>query len=727
MQVVIICVNDVRMELVVFKSKYWVGCIGVSVCIVSSNLRAKQDGQIEKIEVVGRAQQFYLESQSTIGTKTNLDILALPQSAQILTEQLIIDQAARNITDLYRSIAGVSEFSYSGVTFRGFRDDANVFYDGVRGDPYSGFGVPQLFNVASVEVLKGPASALYGGGEPGGMINYVTKKPSYNDKKELKLTIGNFATQGASLNLTGGLKQHVAYRLGGFYEQQNSFRNNADAKNTELAGGLLFDLSEATQLTTTVDFIKQDLGGNRLRGVPVDDAGNFLVAPSYNANEKSDYQNLQALVLQTNLNHNFTDNFYVNTTLRYLDNKRNQAYHESQNWVDVNGDGLANIDDQTIRREYRKQYRSNKESSLTADFVYEFDVSGINHQLLFGADYHTVKTEYDYFRARFEADGVKNLNIFALNYGITDPSSYHLTDMNRDGVDSDRSGIYLQDVVELGKQWIVIAGLRYDNFKEFNQETAYSYTDNGVTPRIALTYQPFDYLSMYVNYSESFNPISSGDQEDVNGEGDLKPESGKQTEVGMKNQWFDGRIMNTFAIYRINKENVVMSNPNDTGAGDGIPALLNIGEVESNGFETTLVGDMSDNWTITANYAYNDTLVIKGIDNDAITNTFGDGTRFANAPRHQAGLWSRHAIVAIDSSIAFGLNYVSEQISLSGQTVKPFTVFDMSWTTSWDALLLSVNFNNLFDKEYAVSGFSQRNGHFPGSPREVVAQLSYQF
>ena len=121
---------------------------------------------IERLEVVGRAQQFYLDSKTTIGTKTDADILDIPLSAQVLSKQLIIDQAARDITDLYRSIAGVSEFSYSGVTFRGFRDSSNVFYDGVRGDPFSGFSVPQVFNVERVEILKGPAAAIYGGGEP---------------------------------------------------------------------------------------------------------------------------------------------------------------------------------------------------------------------------------------------------------------------------------------------------------------------------------------------------------------------------------------------------------------------------------------------------------------------------------------------------------------------------------------------------------------------------------
>jgi len=710
-----------------FNPNYLALSIAVSLSAFSQMTFAKQSDKIETIEVTGRAQQFYLETESKIGTKTNLDLIKLPQSAQVLTEQLIIDQAARDITDLYRSIAGVSEYSYSGVTFRGFRDDANVFYDGVRGDPYSGFGVPQLFNVERVEVLKGPASALYGGGEPGGMINYVTKKPSYLEKRELKLTLGNYNTRGASLDMTGGLSDTMAYRLGGFYEEQDSFRNNADSKNTELTGGLLFDLSDSTTLTTSIDYIKQDLGGNRLRGVPVDDNGNFLVDPSYNANESFDYQDMEALVLQAELNHSFSDDFSVSSTVRYLDNERDQAYHESQNWVDVNGDGVANIDDETIRREYRKQFRANEEISLTTDFVYNVEQGNLEHQFLFGGDYHVVETQYDYLRARYEADGVANLNIYTLNYGETDPSTYNLTDLDRDGVDTDRFGVYAQDVISIGEQWTVIAGLRYDYFKELNKETGFSYSDNGVTPRVAVTYQPIENTSVYINYSESFNPTSSGDQEDVVGEGNLDPETGKQTELGMKNRWFDGKIMSTFAVYQINKENVVMSNPDDTGAGDGIAALLNIGEVESRGFETTLVGDLSEHWTITANYAYNDTQVVDGVTGDTLSDTFGDGSRFANAPRHQAGLWSRFGLDSINSSIAFGANYVSEQVSSDGQKVKPFTVFDMSWTSRFDDVLLSVNINNLFDKEYAVSGFSQRNGHFPGSPREIVGQITYKF
>jgi len=699
--------------------------LAVLTALIPSSYSFAQDApqdSSEVIEVVGRAQQFYLDNNTRVGTKTDANLLDIPMSAQVLSKQLIDDMAARDITDLYRSIAGVSEFSYSGVTFRGFRDDANVFYDGVRGDPFSGFSVPQVFNVERIEILKGPSAALYGGGEPGGMINYVTKKPTFEQSREVKLTLGTDSLNGVSIDLTDGINEQVAYRLGGFYEAQDSFRNNADSKNTQLVGGLLFEFSEDTHFTTTIDYIEQHLGGNRLRGVPVDDNGNFLVDPSYNANESSDHQDMDALTLQANLSHHFSDNFDVNATVRYMDNEREQAYHESRSWVDVNGDDSADINDQTIRREYRDQYRANEELSATVDFVYDTTLGGLEHQILFGTDYHDVETEYEYLRARYEADGVKNLNIFNLNYGETDPSTYSLTDLNRDGVKTNRYSVYLQDAISFNEQWLLMVGARFDQFDETNKESGNSYSDNDISYRAGLTYKPSNDLSFYANYSQSFDPVSPDDFDESIEQ--LAPTTGQQLEIGAKKEWLDGRILTTLAWYQIDKENLVTSNPNyfDSDTTPNEPQVINYGLVESEGVEFTIVGDVSDMVSLTANYAYNDTQVV-----DGDTSNISDSGKFVNAPAHQAGIWARFDIGQFDSSFAIGADYVSEQISFDNQRVKPRTVFDASWTTQWDDILLSININNVFDKEYAVSGFSERNGHFPGSPREVVAQLTYNF
>lgn len=681
-------------------------------------------GDVETIEVTGRAQQFYLDSNTRVGTKTNANIMEIPLSVQVLTRELMNDQAARDITDMYRSVAGVSEFSYSGVTFRGFRDDGNVFYDGVRGDPFSGFSVPQLFNVERVEVLKGPAASLYGGGEPGGMINYVSRKPSFTNAKQLQLTLGNFNLAGGSIDATGALTDSLAYRFGAFYEAQDSFRYNADSENSELAGGLSYLLGDNTTLTATYDYIVQNLGGNRLRGVPVDDNGNFLVTRRYNANEKGDFQDLEALVLQTNLEHHFSDALYFNGTLRYLTNERRQGYHESREWVDVNGDGVANIDDQTIKREYRSQYRANDELSVTLDFVYDVQFGGVEHQILVGGDAFNVDTDYDYYRARYAADGVANLNIFTLNYGNTDPATYNLKNMNRDGFKRTRAGLYLQDTMALSSQWSLMIGARWDRFDEESKENSGDYTDSKISPRVGLSYFVNAKTTLYTNYSESFNPVDTSDQAEA-GVVALSPETGNQIEIGLKQSWLDDAMVTTVAIYQIDKENLVTTNPAFIeGVNDSIePALLNFGLVESDGLEFTLVGDITNRISITANYAYNDTVVSEG---DA-GNTFGEGDRFVNAPKHQAGLWGRYALPRIHSSIALGADYVSEQWNFNGQRVKPYVVWDASWRTALENWTLQLNVKNLFDKVYAVSGFSRRNGHFPGKPREIMIEAMYEF
>ncbi|MFD2015622.1 TonB-dependent receptor plug domain-containing protein [Vibrio olivae] len=132
------------------------------------------DDSQDTVTVYGRALSVYRAQQASLATKTATDIDDTPQSIQVLPQQLIEDQGARQVTDLYRSISGVSQYSYSGVTFRGFRQD-EILYDGMRGDPFNGFAIPQLFNIEQVEVLKGPSAAISGSGEPGGVINYTTK------------------------------------------------------------------------------------------------------------------------------------------------------------------------------------------------------------------------------------------------------------------------------------------------------------------------------------------------------------------------------------------------------------------------------------------------------------------------------------------------------------------------------------------------------------------------
>lgn len=698
--------------------------LAASILFASVTAEANEAAKATALEetiVVGRAQQFYLQEDTTTGSKFEIEIMNLPQSVQVLSEQLMVDQAARQITDMYRSIAGVSEFSYSGVTVRGFRESDNVYYDGVRGDPYAGFSVPQLFNIERIDVLLGPSASLYGGGDPGGMINYVTKKPSFEQEVLLTATAGSESLFGGSIDATGAIAENVAGRVGVFHQEQDSFRDNADMENTHVATGLTYEAGEDTSFTLTAEYIDQDMGGHRVRGVPARDNGEFIVDREFNAAEEDDYQTLEAWVGQLNMQHSFDESLSINATLRYLNNTRNQAYHEPNGFVDINGDGAANEADEEIRRQYRVQERTNEEYSLTVDLVKKFATGHWDHTLLLGTDYNDVTADFSNQLGLGSFSGIPNLNIFNPVYG-SDPSTYSLLDFGATGTESVTYGAYIQNLIEFNPQWSLMLGLRYDDYSDEEIGGRFSYSDDNISGRAGLVYKPIDNSSIYLNYSESFKPVGLSDQQDPDANGTLDPETGEQWELGWKQMWLDGSVRSTVAIYKVTKEDVPQPNPDDTGPDDGIVGLINLGEVASEGIELTIVGDITDNLTMTANYAYNETTVNEG---STITNSINDGDTFANAPRNQAGLWARYAFPSINSAVAFGVNYVDKQYNLDGQEVDSFSVYDGSWSTSWDDLTMQVNVNNIFDKEYFISGFSERSGNFPGAPREVVVQLRY--
>jgi iron complex outermembrane receptor protein len=252
---------------------------------------------LDSVQVIGRAQRLYKADEAAVGTRTDTPLERVPQSVQVLPRELIDDQAARQVTDLYRSISGISYFSYAGVTLRGFRQE-NVLYDGLRGDPYSGFSVPQLFNIERIEVLKGPGGALYGGGDPGGVINYVSKKPKRQREGSVEIQAGNYGFRAASVELTGPLagNDRLRYRVGAYADDESPFRRNTDAQSLIGDVAVALDIGETGELTLQYTDVTQNLGGNRLRGVPVDDNGGFLTAIDWNHNEPTDYLDMRAKV-----------------------------------------------------------------------------------------------------------------------------------------------------------------------------------------------------------------------------------------------------------------------------------------------------------------------------------------------------------------------------------------------------------------------------------------------
>lgn len=676
----------------------------------------------EEFIVTGRAQTLYQVSESSVSTRLSADLTRVPASVQVLNKDLIQDQGARDARDLYRSISGVNFFSYSGVSFRGFRQD-EVLYDGLRGDPYAGFTVPRLFGIDQVEVLKGPSGAVYGAGQPGGLINYNTSQASLDGYARAQVIAGNYDLTGVNFEATGAFDDSdLAYRVAMLKETEEPFRNNTTNDNDQGDLGLVWEPSHSTRALLKYSFVDQTLGGNRLRGVPIDENGNFLVDTSWNHNEPTDFLSLEADILYARVQHEFNPNLRLDLATRYYENQEKQNYHEPRGLYDSNDDGVEDM----MARQFRDQVRNNEGLSAYGNLMMDFDTGEIEHQFLVGAE---IFDQQDDFKAKrgdpIEQGGVvPPLSLYNPLYGQTSRAQYGLDDNPWETPaesELQQVGLYIQDLVRLSDQWDLLASVRHTSF-EADSDSTEKDSDSALTYRLGGVYHLNQEVNLYASVSEGFVPQSPGDQNPEAG-GPFEPEESEQFEVGAKLALFDGRARLNLAAYEIERRNVLQASPLGDVDDDGVDDLAAVGRVRSRGAELDLSADLMPQWTMTFNYAYNKVKVLEAT--SGITNATGDD--FANTPDQMAGLWTRYDFLSLQSAIAFGAEYKGEQIGIQGDPVQAYTVFDASWQTQFDHWKFQVNVKNLFDETYAESGFITRTGHFPGEPRRVIATLSREF
>tara|TARA_R110000787_G_scaffold110809_11_gene219609 strand:- start:4723 stop:6867 length:2145 start_codon:yes stop_codon:yes gene_type:complete len=672
----------------------------------------------ETVIVTSRAQQLYRVNETSSG-KMPTEPLLSTQAITVINSQLIEDQGARDAQDLYRNISGVSVFSYAGVTARGFRQEEN-FFDGLRGDPYAGFSVPQLFNVERVEFLKGPAGMLYGAGAPGGLFNYVTKKPSEQFAATASAVYGTEGRKGASLEVTGALPMEgAAGRLGIFYEDQNGPRRNAGSETDIYDAGLSFDLGMADLVLQATRY-EQKLDGNRLRGVPTDDLGNFLADRRWNHNEPTDFLDLESNVLQAKLYAEPIEGLTLDAGVRYMDGTEQQKYHEPSGLFDSDGDGLVD----SSRRQFRDQYRRNEGVSFGTNAVWSKRFGAIDNRVLLGADWFRNDA---YFTGVSISGGTTAtiglptpLSLLDPVYGNTDPSTYIYPATRVTETVQTRYGFYALNEATIGPV-IAVVGVRQDRFEDKDRVGGTTFEDDATTWRAGLVYRLREDVSLFGQWATSFEPQSVSAQSPLAG-GPFEPTEGEIVEGGVKTELLGGRIQTSASVYRIVKTNLLQADPRGDVDGDGVDDQVAFGEITSDGFEADLTADITQNWVGTVSYSYNDARITKTNNLSSLDSNVGD--TFANAPKNTVGFWTRYQVPAWKTAFAFGGDYVDVRQSLSGQKVRPYMIFDASIIyeiDDWKALL---RVDNLFDETYASSGFIDRTGHFPGDPRSVFLEIS---
>lgn len=654
-------------------------------------------------------------------TKVETPFIETPQSVSVISREDMETRGARSVqraTDytpgVFSNQVGASNrFDY--LVLRGFSDGSlsNTFLDGLKvmGDTnsHSSLSVDPWF-LDSIEVVRGPASVLYGQASPGGIVALNSKRPEFQPSGELRLSVGNNAQRSAAFDLTGPLGEQgrIAYRLTGLASAADTQFGPVEEERYAIAPSLTWDATDDTSLTLYA-YLQKDPEGGYHSGVPyegavVDHNGRRISNTFFDGEEAYEkYQRTQHMV-GYELEHRFDDRWTGRQNLRYLnaDVTLNQVY----------GFGWAPGSDSQLLR-----YYSGSDESLdawTVDNRLEANLSGdfIDHTLLVGVDYQQRDNEVAWPSGAFP-----NLDAFNPEYGADPTAMYPPV---REEHRFKQTGVYLQDQMAMGN-WRLTLGGRYDSVDITNTDLdtgdSSELDDTQFSGRAGLLYLFDSGFAPYVSYSTAFTPTSF-----VDAEGELLPPmEGEQLETGLKYQPPGTEDHYSISLFRINQENVATKEqPTDPYRA--------VGEIESQGLELEAYTQITDNLRLQAGYSYTD-ITYKRDDEG------NQGNSAIYAPRHQASVWGHYAfggpLDGLDAGL--GVRYYADIQADRANTAKvpEYTLVDATLGYDLSRIGLNgmsarLNVTNLTDEEYVAACNSLEYCYF-GAERSVLASLSYRF
>ncbi|PIG95191.1 TonB-dependent siderophore receptor [Gloeocapsopsis sp. IPPAS B-1203] len=672
------------------------------------------DDDTIEIVVIGEEEgsDYFIPNAST-ATRTDTLILDIPQSIQVIPQQILEDQQILQIDDALRNVSGViGSYDAFGagatLTLRGFTTDSfsngPIVRDGFR--VYDNLGVQETANLEQIEIIRGPSSVLFGQNDPGGIINLVTKQPLLAPLYKFQLQAGSFGLIRPSLDFSEPLNEDASlrYRLNAAYQRQDGFRDFNTLSERFFVAPVLSWNSDRTRFSLALEYLDDEApfdtgliaSGDRVIDVPFD----------RNFNEPDDFRRSQSLNLGYNLEHQLSDNWTLRNAFRYV----GQDYN-IQVALPISFDEATGI----LNRAYAiREYRSD-DHSVQTNIVGQFTTGALEHTLLAGVDLN-----WNRFDERFTKVDFANLvplNVFDPTYGVIPrPDFSTIAATTPFDTEYDRVGVFLQDQISIGNHFIIVGSLRYDSVDFRNTAEATSRSDSAWSPRLGVVYQPLENLSLYASYSQSFVPsFARGIDGDF-----LEPETSEGFEIGVKVDLLDG-LLATLAYFDITKRNVATVADPLTGAS------VATGAQRSQGIELDVLGEILPGWNIIGFYAYTDARVTED-------NVIPIGNRLPNAPRHSAGLWTTYEIQHGNlQGLGFGLgvNYVSNRF---GNLDNDFEIGDYFLTNAAlfyrrDNWRVALNVNNLFDVGYITSTntFNRNSGIRPGEPLSIIGSISISF
>ncbi len=678
----------------------------------------------------------YTVPNATTATKTDTPIMETPVNIQVIPQQVLKDQQAFRLEQALRNVSGVymeplGTFQGSGEIFslRGFATD-DVYRNGFRTtNIFSGIGPLETANLERIEVLKGPASILYGRIEPGGLINLVPKQPLVSPYYSLQQLIGSFDFYRTTLDATGPMTNDDAllYRFNLAYENAGSFVEFTENERIFLAPTLRWNIGPDTQATFELQY--KHSRDPRPAGIPAIGDRPADVPRERNLGEPLNEVESDDVLISFDWSHAFNESWTV----------RHRFYAD---WTDASEDlvqpDFLDTDGRTLIRSFFSSAFDTETYTTSLDLTGKFDTWGLGHTLLLGGDYYDFQNVFDPVITR----SFTSIDIFNPIHGGQiglDPTFdfFAVQDSTEHWY-----GFYLQDQVQLPYHFHLLAGFRYDNatsrtlfdiLPSPDAETPdlalkFEGTDESVNPRVGLLWQPVPELSLYGNYVENFgstNAFSLGP-----GNTQLPAETAQQWEVGLKTELLDRRLTGTLAWFNLTKQNIATPDPFN-------PLVSRLtGEARNQGLEVDVAGEILTGWQVIGVYSYIDSEITKDAE-DAFGNPIGNqGHRFFNIPRHGGSFWTTYEIQqGLIAGLKLGAGVVARSeregdnensYQLPGYMIGNLLV-GYERKVGPSKLAIQLNVENITDETYFAGSQGVRTANAFGAPRTFLGSVRVEW
>ncbi|WP_372191270.1 TonB-dependent siderophore receptor [Xanthomonas axonopodis pv. desmodiigangetici] len=698
--------------------------LSLLACTCGTACAQAAQSQARDLDAVQVRSQYtpYRALSITGATKTDAPLRDLPISARVLDRTLLEDAGVTDLAGALELASGITKANNLGglwdsYSMRGFTGDPNFSSDYmVNGFNASrGYnGLRDAANTQSIEVIKGPASALYGRGEPGGAVNIVTKKPLFQPQHSVDVSAGRFDSYRAAIDSTGPLSENVAYRLNVMHKDQHSFRDTVDSDSTLLAPSLLWMPTPDTTVSYELEAVRLHTPFDR--GVTaIGGDANRLPASRFLGEPRDGDIDLHSTGHQLFVVHGLDQTWSVQGGATYRDS--GMRGFSTEPWT-------LQADQRSLRRERRYRDHQGRDIAARAEVLGSLQAGRVTHNVLFGIDGNRFDDSRFQQRARSAATPY-SIDVLAPRYGLAQPG--RLSTITDTDERQQVWGVYAQDQIDLGARWKALLGLRYDHYRQgldnHLRGTTQRSSDGVASPRAGMTFHVDDALSLYASAAAGFRPNSGVG---ANGQS-FAPEKSRSLETGLKYVQPGDGLEATVAAFRIDKKNVLSLDPADTSFS------LPVGQMRSQGVELDLLGRLSPHLAASVGLAYTDSQVTRSSAAAASTG-LAEGRRFPNVPRLSGNAFLNYEQPLTgkrSAALGVGVLHTGERLG----SVDSNTDFVLPAYTVWRAvghydlsqrLRLYAKVENLTDRRYAAFSYSEQ-WVYPGAPRSwmVGAQLRF--